>query len=63
MPGRNRPVFQLVRVPPLPKLDRSLTLILLMLCGVGSLPANGQLLGLGPKPTPVVIPDPAAATS
>jgi hypothetical protein len=40
------------------KLDRFLALILLMLCGAGSLPASAQLLGLGSKPAsaPVVIP-------
>ena len=41
---------------PLLKLDRSLVLILLTLCCAGSLPAGAQLLGLGQKPAPVVIP-------
>jgi Protein of unknown function (DUF3108) len=41
----------------LPKYDRfSSGLILLMLCCSGSLTARAQLLGLGAKPAPVVIP-------
>jgi len=41
---------------PLLKLDRFLALFFLLMYGAGSLPASGQLLGLGPKPAPVVIP-------
>ena len=40
------------------KLDRFLAFVLFLLCSANSLPASGQLLGLGPKPAPapVVIP-------
>jgi Protein of unknown function (DUF3108) len=37
------------------KIDRFPALILLMLCGTGSLPAGAQLLGLGSKPAPPVV--------
>jgi hypothetical protein len=55
--GWDETTLQLSRVLPLLKLERVIfALTLLVLCSMGSLVARAQLLGLGPKPAPVVIP-------